>query len=126
MDPTQPFPDPEPVIVRIGDIEITSTMVRTPAGQFALRGSQWSVTDQWVAEQRIPQWAIVAAIVGFCCLTVFSLLFLLAKEYVYRGAVTVSVTNGPHQYVSRIPVVSQEHVQLVYSQVNYVRSLALL
>lgn len=126
MDPTQPFPDHEPVVVRIGDIEVTSTMIRTPAGQFALRGSQWSVTDQWVAEQRIPQWAIVAAIVGFCCLTVFSLLFLLAKEYVYRGAVTVSVTNGPHQYVSRIPVVSQEHVQQVYSQVNYVRSLALL
>lgn len=126
MDPSLPFPDQEQVIVRIGEIDVTSTSVRTPAGHFALRDSQWNVTDQWVAQQRIPQWAIIAAIVGFCCLTVFSLLFLLAKEYVYRGAVTVTVSNGPHQYVSRIPIVSQEQVQYIYGQVNYVRSLALL
>lgn len=126
MDPTQPFPDHEPVLMRVGDVEVTSSMVRTPAGQFALRGSQWTVTDQWVAEQKIPQWAIIAAIVGFCLLTVFSLLFLLAKEYVYRGAVIVTITNGPHQYVSRIAVASQQHVQHIYNQVNYARSLAAL
>jgi hypothetical protein len=101
-------------------------MIRTPAGQFALRGSQWTVTDQWVAEQKIPQWAIVAAIVGFCLLTVFSLLFLLAKETVYRGAVIVTISSGDQQYVSRLPVVSQQQVQQIYGQVNYVRSLAAL
>jgi hypothetical protein len=126
MDPTQPIPDHEPVIARIGDVEVTSSMIRTPAGQFALRGSQWTVTDQWVAEQKIPQWAIVAAIVGFCLLTVFSLLFLLAKETVYRGAVIVTIDSGGNQYVSRLPVVSQQQVQQIYGQVNYVRSLAAL
>lgn len=126
MDPTQPFPDHEPVITRIGDVEVTSSMVRTPAGQFPLRGSQWTITDQWVAEQKIPQWAIVAAIVGFCLLTVFSLLFLLAKEYVYKGVVIVTITNGTHQYASRVPVASQQQVQQIYSQVNYARSLSAL
>lgn len=124
MDPTQPIPDHEPVVVRIGDIDVTASMVRTPEGQFALRGSQWTVTDQWVAEQKIPQWAIIAAIVGFCLLTVFSLLFLLAKETVYRGAVVVTVSNGPNQYVCRVPVVSHQQVVQAYEQVNYVRSLA--
>jgi hypothetical protein len=126
MDPTLPIPDHEPVIARIGDVDVTSSMIRTPAGQFALRGSQWTVTDQWVAEQKIPQWAIVAAIVGFCLLTVFSLLFLLAKETVYRGAVIVTISSGGHQYVSRVPVISQQQVQQIYGQVNYVRSLAAL
>jgi hypothetical protein len=126
VDPTQPFPDHEPVITRIGDVDVTPTMIRTPAGQFPLRGSQWMITDQWIAEQKIPTWAIVAAIVGFCLVAVFSLLFLLAKETVYRGFVIVTVTNGTHQYVSRIAVVSQQQVQQIYGQVNYARSLAAL
>jgi hypothetical protein len=126
VDPTQPFPDHEPVITRIGDVDVTATMIRTPAGQFPLRGSQWMITDQWIAEQKIPTWAIVAAIVGFCLVAVFSLLFLLAKETVYRGFVIVTVSNGAHQYVSRIAVVSQQQVQQIYGQVNYARSLAAL
>src|SRR6266550_4076281 len=121
---TSPYPVPEQVIAQIGEIQVTSTTVRTPAGQFALRGSQWTVTDQWVATQKIPSWAITMAIVGFFCLTFFSLLFLLAKENVYQGVVLVQVQNGPYQYVSRVPVNNQMYVQHVYQQVNYVRSLA--
>jgi hypothetical protein len=105
---------------------VTSTTVRTPAGQFPLKGSQWTVTDQWTAEQKIPTWAIVMAIVGFFCLTIFSLLFLLAKETVYHGVVLVQVNSGPYHYVSRVPVNNQTYVQHVYQQVNYVRSLAAL
>lgn len=116
----------EPVIMRIGEIDVTSATVRTPAGAFPLRGTQWTVTDQWTMTQRIPQWAIICAIVGFCCLTVFSLLFLLAKETIYTGAVTVTVGNGSALYVARIPVLTQEQVQHVYNQVNYVRSLSLI
>src|SRR5690349_22078307 len=82
---TTPYPMQEQVIAQIGEIQVTSTTVRTPAGQLPLRGSQWMVTDQWVATQKIPSWAITLAIVGFFCLTVFSLLFLLAKETVYQG-----------------------------------------
>jgi hypothetical protein len=121
---TSPYPVQEQVIAQIGEIQVTSTTVRTPAGQFPLRGSTWTVTDQWVATQKIPSWAITMAIVGFFCLTVFSLFFLLAKENVYQGVVLVQVQNGPYQYVSRVPVNNQMYVQHVYQQVNYVRSLA--
>jgi len=115
---------PGPVVAQIGEIAVTATTVRTPSGDIPLAGSQWHVADSWHAEQKTPTWAIVLAIVGFCVLTVLSLLFLLAKETVYRGVVQVTVTNGPRQYVARIPVTTQQQVQYIYQQVNYVRSLA--
>jgi type VI protein secretion system component VasK len=114
------------VIVQVGDIAVTSTVVHTPAGDIPLAGSTWQVSDYWHSEQRIPRWAIIAAIAGFCVLTVFSLLFLLAKETVPRGTVQVTVTNGTRQYVARIPVTDQAQVSYVHQQVNYVRSLAAL
>jgi hypothetical protein len=117
---------PGPVIVQVGDIAVTSTVVHTPAGDIPLAGSTWQVSDYWHSEQKIPKWAIIAAIVGFCVLTVFSLLFLLAKETVPRGTVQVTVTNGTRQYVARIPVTDQAQVSYVHQQVNYVRSLAAL
>ncbi|HKT02011.1 MAG TPA: hypothetical protein VJT31_20990 [Rugosimonospora sp.] len=123
---TAPYPVSDQVIAQIGEIQVTSTTVRTPAGEFPLRGSRWDVTDQWVAEQKTPTWAIVLAVVGFFCLTLFSLLFLLAKETVYRGTVQVRVSNGPYTYVSRIPVTNQALVPHIYQQVNYVRSLSLM
>lgn len=110
--------------MRIGEIAVTAATVRTPAGEFPLAGSTWHVTDYWQSEQRTPQWAIVAAIVGFCVLTVLSLLFLLVKETVHRGTVQVGVTNGPWHYVARIPVTGQYEVQQIHQRVNYVRSLA--
>jgi len=115
---------PGPVVAQIGEIAVTATTVRTPSGDIPLAGSQWHVADSWHAEQKTPTWAIVLAIVGFCVLTVLSLLFLLAKETVYRGVVQVTVTNGPRQYVARIPVTTQQQVQYIHQQVNYVRSLA--
>ncbi|HEV8570183.1 MAG TPA: hypothetical protein VGQ92_24375 [Actinoplanes sp.] len=124
-----PPPDvvaPGPVIVQIGDIGVTSSVVHTPAGDIPLAGSTWQVSDYWHNEQKIPTWAIVAAIVGFCVLTVFSLLFLLVKVTVPRGTVQVTVTNGTRQYVARIPVTDQSQVTYVHQQVNYVRSLAAL
>ena len=115
-----------PVIVQIGEIGVTSTMVHTPAGDIPLAGSTWQVSDYWHSEQRIPKWAIVLAVVGFCVLTVLSLLFLLIKETVQRGTVQVTVTNGTRQYVARIPVTDQTQVTQIHQQVNYVRSLAAL
>lgn len=117
---------PGPVIVQIGDMGVTSTTVHTPAGDIPLAGSTWTVNDYWHNEQRIPPWAIVAAIAGFCVLTVFSLLFLLVKVTVPRGTVQVTVTNTTRQYVARIPVTDQSQVTYVHQQVNYVRSLAAL
>ncbi|MBF9131541.1 hypothetical protein I0C86_21620 [Plantactinospora sp. S1510] len=111
-------------MAQIGEITVTSSTVRTPSGDIPLAGTQWHVADYWQSEQKTPTWAIVVAVVGFCVLTVFSLLFLLIKETVHRGTVQVTVTNGPRQYVARIPVTSEPQVQQIHQQVNYVRSLA--
>jgi hypothetical protein len=119
-------PDPGPVIVQIAEISVTSTTILTPTGNLPLAGSQWQVNDYWFSQQRIPRWAIVVAIAGFCVLTVFSLLFLLVKETVMQGTVQVTVTNGPSQYVARIPVTDQGAVTAINQQVNYVRTLAAL
>jgi hypothetical protein len=124
--PSQPVSEAGPVIVQIAEIGVTSTVVHTPTGDIPLAGSQWQVSDFWFTTQRIPRWAIVAAIAGFCVLTVFSLLFLLVKESVAQGTVQVVVTNGTHQYVARIPVKDQAAVTAINQQVNYVRTLAAL
>src|SRR3954462_1721728 len=124
--PTAPLVDPGPVIVQIGEIAVTSTVVHTPTGDIPLAGSQWQVNDYWFSRQRIPRWAIVAAVAGFCVLTVLSLLFLLVKESVAEGTVQVTVTNGTRQYVARIPVSDQNAVTAINQQVNYVRTLAAL
>ena len=121
-----PAPDPGPVIVQIAEISVTSTTVFTPTGDIPLAGSQWQVNDYWFSQQRIPRWAVVLAIVGFCVLTIFSLLFLLVKETVMQGTVQVTVTNGTRQYVARIPVTDQAAVTGINQQVNYVRTLAAL
>lgn len=119
-------PDPGPVVAQIGDISVTSTTAHTPAGPIPLRGSQWTLIDQWMTQQKIPPWAIVLAILLFCLMGPFSLLFLLAKDNIYYGTVQVNVTNGRQQYVTRIPVASHVQVQHLHQQVNYVRSLAAL
>jgi hypothetical protein len=129
--PTQPMPaghgaEGGPVVVQIAEIAVTSTTVHTPAGEIPLAGSQWQVNDYWISQQRIPKWAILAAVAGFCVLTVFSLLFLLVKESVMQGTVQVTVTNGTRQYVARIPVRDQQAVATINQQVNYVRMLAAL
>lgn len=117
---------PGPVILQIGEIAVTSSVIHTPAGDIPLAGSTWHVTDYWHSEQRTPRWAIVTAVLGFCVLTVLSLLFLLVKETVRRGTVQVTVTNGTRQYVARMPVTDQSQVAYVHQQVNYARSLAAL
>ncbi|MDG4820323.1 hypothetical protein O7635_00355 [Asanoa sp. WMMD1127] len=129
VGPSSPAAPPSgdgPVVAQIGDIGVTSTVVHTPAGSFPLAGSTWQVNDFWQTTQKTPTWALLAAIFGFCLLTVFSLLFLLVKETIYNGTVQVTVVNGRHQYVARIPVTDQQAVQYVHQQVNYVRALAAL
>ncbi|HEX6967749.1 MAG TPA: hypothetical protein VF174_02825 [Micromonosporaceae bacterium] len=128
VDPTLPLPvgGQQPVIAQIGEITVTAHTVHTPVGDLPLAGSTWQVADYWQTEQKTPTWAVVLAIVGFCCLTVFSLLFLLVKETVHHGTVQVTVTNGPRQYVARIRVTDQAQVHHINQQVNYVRSLATL
>jgi hypothetical protein len=115
----------EQPLCQIGEIAVTTTMVHTPVGGCPLHGSQWTAQDQWISTQKTPTWAIVLAIVGFCILTIFSLLFLLAKETVLNGTIAVTVTNGPFTYVARIPVYNQAQAQHVHNQVNYARAMAM-
>jgi hypothetical protein len=115
----------EQPLCAIGEISVTTTMVHTPVGGCPLRGSQWTAQDQWITSQKTPTWAIVLAILGFCILTIFSLLFLLAKETVLSGVVQVTVTNGPFTYVARIPVYDHGMAQHVHNQVNYARAMAM-
>jgi hypothetical protein len=117
---------PEQVIAQIGEIQVTSTTVRTPTCGFPLRGSQWHVVDAWNTTQSVAGWAIALAILLFFCIGPFSLLFLLAKTTHLQGQVQVHVSNGQLGYVSRIMVNNQAYVQQVYAQVNYVRALAAL
>ncbi len=66
-----------PVIVEIAEIEITSTVVRTPVGDFPLAGSHWQVTDHWFPRRQTPMWAKVLAFAGMCFTFGLSLFFLL-------------------------------------------------
>jgi hypothetical protein len=123
--PTQHLlPAQLPIVAQIGDIQVTPTTVRTPIGEFPLRGSTWETHDQWVATQRTPPWAIVCAVLGFFCLTVFSLLFLLAKETTHSAVVHVTVRNGRMQYDTHIPIADGVEAHYLHQQINYVRSLA--
>jgi hypothetical protein len=122
--PPAPVADQGAVVVQIGELAVTSTVVRTPAGDIPLAGSTWNVVDYWHNEQKTPTWAIVVAVLGFCVLPFFCLLFLLVKETVHKGTVQISVTNGPRQYVARLPVTEQSQVTYLHQQVNYARSLA--
>ncbi|MEU5906126.1 hypothetical protein [Micromonospora sp. NPDC047527] len=115
---------PEVVAVQIAEITVTPPVIRTPAGVLPLAGATWHVADYWQREEKIATWALVCAIVGFFCVAVFSLLFLLVKETRHHGTVQVTVTNGAQQYVARIPVTDQSQVQHLNNQVNYARSLS--
>lgn len=112
-------------LAAIGEITVTRDRIWTPTGWFRLRGSRWTVTERPFLRQRVPGWAIALAIVLFFCLGPFSLLFLLASETVYApGLVEVSVRNGRHHYVARMPAGDPMSVQYLYHQINYVRQLA--
>jgi hypothetical protein len=123
--PVGPLPPAQSVVaVQIGEIMVTPPVIRTPAGVLPLAGASWHVMDHWQKEEKVATWAVVAAVLGFFCLTVFSLLFLLIKETRHHGTVQVTVTNGGYQYVARIPVADQFQVQQINNQVNYARSLS--
>ncbi|MFD6566592.1 hypothetical protein [Micromonospora profundi] len=119
------FAGPEVVAVQIAEITVSPPVIRTPAGVLPLAGASWHVADYWQREEKIATWALVCAIVGFFCVAIFSLLFLLVKETRHRGTVQVTVTNGAQQYVARIPVSDQGQVQHINNQVNYARSLSI-
>ncbi|WP_244871821.1 hypothetical protein [Catellatospora sp. TT07R-123] len=115
-----------PVLVQLGEVAVTATTIITPTGEIPLRGSQWTINDQFHSRQRIPGWAVACAILLFFVLCFLSLLFLLVKTTTYEGSVQISIANEGRHYVLRIPVNDQRVVAHLHAQVNYVRSLAAL
>jgi hypothetical protein len=111
---------------RIGDIVVTDTHALTPFAAFPLAGTHWSVADRWLVEQRTPTWAVVCAVAGFFCLTVFSLLFLLARETRVSGAVEVTIRYGNQVHTAYLPVTSHAAVGYVHQLVNWASSLGRL
>lgn len=112
-----------PLLVDIGAIRIVGDTVYTPAGNIALQHAQFTIADQTHARRQIPTWAIVCAIVGFFIVTVFSLLFLLAKEDRLVGEVTVGVSGPGLSYFQPFAANGPEQVQDLYQRVNYANSL---
>jgi hypothetical protein len=116
----------DPVIATIGDITVTSSGITTPAGSAPLRGSQWTASDQWMAQRRTPRWAIVLAIAGLCFTVLLSLLLLLVRTQTWQATVTVTVVSGSFFHTTRLVLATPAEVQEIYDRVNYVRSLAII
>jgi hypothetical protein len=112
-----------PVMVTIGDIACTNTLVITPSGQAPIGGVVWSYTDMSRTTRSIPTWAIVCAVVFFFfCL--LGLLFLLAKEDRTEGTVQVVVQGQGFLHQVQLPVSSVMQIQDYAARVNYARSLS--
>jgi hypothetical protein len=114
----------EQPLATIGDMSITRTEVITPGGSFPLRGSTWTLNDMTHVEEKIPQWALLLAIIGFFLVCVLSLLLLLVKERTTIGPIRVSVWQEPHYHTVEMHVLSEMQRQQLYQQFNYVRWLA--
>jgi hypothetical protein len=87
-----PSPNGREILAHIGDIDVTATTMRMPAGEVPLSGATVEVTDRQVV--RTPTWAVICAIVGFFVVPVVSLLFLLFRESAPTGEVLVTITSG--------------------------------
>jgi len=115
--------NPQPFGLTIGDIGITNDTVVTPNGAAPLRGSQWIVMDQSTTTQKIPTYAIVLAII-FAVFCLLGLLFLLMKEDVTTGYVSVTVRSNDLFHTCQIPVNNSYEVHNIRALVSQAQSLA--
>lgn len=114
----------DPVLVVIGDVQVTRSWVVTPTGTVPLRGTSIVANDHTRVEQATPTWAIVVAIVGFFVITFFSLFFLLAKEQRVVGSVQVTVQAPGFVHVVTLPASHAGAAADVHGRVHYARQLA--
>jgi len=126
VQPAAPVPAAAPVeavLVQIGEISVTEHWLVTPSGTVPLRRTQFQVQELVTTQERIPPHAIVLAII-FAWFCLIGLLFLLIKERVTSGVVTVTVT-GPEsfQFTTSVPATSASTVVEVRQQVQYARDL---
>lgn len=95
-----------PVVV--GPLQVQGDWVIGPQGSIPAHGARIELINQTVRRQAIPTWAIVLAIVGFFILTIFSLLFLLAKEERIDGVIIVRGVAADGRFVEgAVPVTAE-------------------
>lgn len=111
-------------LATIGDICVSEYWISTPAGQFPIRGSAWTVTDMSTTEEHFPTTAIVLAVL-FTLVCLLGLLFLfMMKEVRQIGFVQVVVQGDAFCYSTMIPVAHPQDVLAIYDEVEYARELA--
>ncbi len=115
-------PPGDSILVTVGDIGCSATLVYTPSGLHPLAGTTWILTNQTTVRERVPTYAIVLAILLLpaCFL---GLLFLAIREQRVEGFVQVSVQAPDFYYASQVPVGSPQQVADTERRVNYIRSL---
>ena len=94
----------DPTLFMVGDVGVGRVYLSTPSGSAPMHGSNWYLQEQVYTEEKIAQWAIICAIVGFFFVCAFSLLFLLVKEKTVSGYVDITVINGDFRHQSRVMV----------------------
>lgn len=115
---------PDEWLATIGDISVSEYWISTPAGQFPIPGTVWTVTDMSVTEEHFPTTAIVLAIV-FSLVCLLGLLFLvMMKEVRQVGFVQVMVQGDGFCYSTSVPVTHPQDVLAIYDEVEYARELA--
>lgn len=107
----------------LGQISANDYWVTTPAGSWPLKEISVTPHDQTSVVSRIPVWAIVMAVFTFMFF-LLGLLFLLARENVITGyiSVTVSTTQG-QAYTEQMPVYDLMGRHDIFARVNYLQSL---
>ncbi|SDZ54620.1 hypothetical protein [Herbiconiux ginsengi] len=120
-----PAPQSEQPLVRFGDFYLTEHWVVTPQGSVPLAHCQIFVTNNTRVDRVIPTWAIVVAIVGLFVITLFSLLFLLAKEDRVSGFAQITITNGSFTHQTGEPAQFNPAAQFseLESRATYARAL---
>lgn len=105
-------PDPERTIHLLGDITVTQTSAVTPTGLIRLRSARWTVLTVWEPERTTrPLWLIAVAILLAIPTTLFSLLLLVYRRRVVKGAVHIEVTDGQVRHAVQIPVTTPAQAQ---------------
>jgi hypothetical protein len=113
---------PEPVLITIGDISVTTEYVITPQGQVPVGQVYWTLTDQSRTTSEIPTWAIVLTIV-FALFCLLGLLFLLVKEERTTGWAQVGVQGPGFFHATQLPVTTRYDMARYQDMVNYARSV---
>lgn len=104
--------------IDIGPIRVAGDWITGPQGQIPAAGSRISISNQTMTREAIPTWAIVCAIVGFFVLTVFSLLFLLAKEQRVEGVILIRAQAADGRMLEGGVPVTQQNFGWAWSDLS--------